>query len=616
MDRIEVYVDGVFAKFKDSPEIRAQKEEMSDHLRDRLRDAVSQGKSEKEAFEAVTADLSESMADLEQSLAEYLRDEYRQRPAKLPEPKTKEIPINLFRYHGALLTLFLETLILLVVLLCVGFTLFPIPGITPGLAASFNVEGLLLCLVLAASFHFVVSMIRYAFRPMKMKTVRTGPLGLLATIPFLETGVIALGLTFWLFMLDPLVDPLMFVALIAAWLLILHFLESVWIRLLNRKRYENDLPLPQELPLLKSLLVLLALIFPVVLHQAFSYAHGIADSRSAYESMDRERAAHRESYDNIFKLRQKEKTNHWEHARVQDAALKREKELYTGAPGKGKMGLDDGLPYEGLVIPFYTEEQKAKFMEWMRKFEERKREFEERGTAPGVGPPEPKRYATESIKMRNGLEAGSVVTLYRSKELQNEISWMPPATSDRSEWRVVKTSDYLKIPRWCSTVEEAKAAMEAVESLSEHTLSVFSTFPTAGSLEERPICAMNFPFEEYPLAKIEADAKLFTKDDGPYAGSITMKVGIANYCQRPQKMLLTVEYEGDLVNEDIPSGSTLYLAFFGRYEYREYMVNGFGLKDRETQEEYEVKFTLRNEWGQVLATTTGKVTTNLAAGSP
>lgn len=330
MDRIETYVKEAFAKFKDLSEIQAQKEEMSDHLRDRIRDAISQGASEKKAFEAVTADLSDSMGDLEQTLSEFLRDEYRQENIVKPKPETKEIHVNLFRYHGTFLTLFVEALVVLTVLLSVGHQYFQLPGISQGVDANFNVQGILYVLIWTASFHVIISIIRYAVAPLKTKRIPVGPLGIVSLIPVLETVLIALVLPLCIFFAfisnNSFFDPIILAGLVAAWLLILNLLEICWLYLTNGRKYEIIPRRTSNFPLFKTMVVLLALVFPLFLHQAFSTSYWITQAKEERASIEKERTAHKDSYQSLFNSLRQERVSFAERIGELETELKYEKE--------------------------------------------------------------------------------------------------------------------------------------------------------------------------------------------------------------------------------------------------------------------------------------------------
>jgi len=58
----KVYVDRLFADYEDTPEIRDFKEEIAGNLKERVRELMSKGLSEEEAFEKATAELGDISA--------------------------------------------------------------------------------------------------------------------------------------------------------------------------------------------------------------------------------------------------------------------------------------------------------------------------------------------------------------------------------------------------------------------------------------------------------------------------------------------------------------------------------------------------------------------------
>ena len=195
MDRIDSYIQQAFAKFQDVPEIQAQKEEMADHLRDRVADAIGQGMGEKEAFASATAAMSDAMPDLEQTLAGFLRPEFRpefQRTGQ-PKPHTKEIYINFYRYHRAVMLMFAQVLFTLMVL---GYI--ELSSISEHL--TMNMIGVIFWVNLVFTINVVYSTIAYMLNPLRVKQVSISSWRMLARY---FIGALAVYLGTLLFAISP-----------------------------------------------------------------------------------------------------------------------------------------------------------------------------------------------------------------------------------------------------------------------------------------------------------------------------------------------------------------------------------------------------------------------------
>jgi len=563
MDRIDSYIHEAFAKFQDVPEIRAQKEEMADHLRDRIRDAIAGGKSEKEAFDSVTRTVGESMPDLEQTLAEFLRKEFRN--GEKPKPKTKEIYINFYRYHRAMMLLFAQILFTLLVLMMCEFILHRI-DINPTLVEQWirDIHGLIFWFNFVIGIHVVYSIAAYMWNPCRVKRVSVSLLRLLgkfvlgaivvfiATLIFFATIVASLYFDYMLRIL------LSFLIFYAVFFVIFSLLGWFW-----QSRYVFAPDRSQDTLLAKCGLMFTT-VFLVVLTMCMLIGMG---RHLHYITMERQFGGSFGLAKRIQDLTESENNLRSQLQDTQnrlDAAVGDHKKL----PRSGYLkSITDDSPHPMNV------NARLHAMPANRQIPE--------------------------LRLKNGQAA----CIWDEND---ERIWMPPGI--RQDYQIEDTrrptfsfsvpttpSSSMDISMFMSPSAEM-GIIEVAETRKPrlHELSLDSDFP-ATDLAEQIICARNFPFEEYKLGMIQAVALLAANADATFP----VRIGVGNLDSKNAKLLLTLEYDERLEQEHIPSGSTLFLGFLATHEYREYK---FDMRVKENGP-HEIRLQLRNESGQVIAET-------------
>ena len=596
MDRIDSYIRQAFAKFQDVPEIQAQQEEMADHLRDRIADAMGQGKSEKEAFDAATRAMSDAMPDLEQTLAGYLRPEFRpeSQTGKKPKPHTKEIYINFYRYHRAMMLMFVQVLFTLVVVGLIGvygeiykqwerWT-----GNLTGIAFYFN---------LFMGIFVIWSVAVYHLKPLHTKRVSAGVWELLAKYGIGFVLITAIVLIQWYATIFPddhdAIFQLLLIFLLFYSVSFILFSCLGWFR---QQRYTKAPDIEQDTPLARWGLMLTGVCWIVILLPLLI---------SVYRSNEKEyrdRPYQEGLQSDINRLQQ-------ELGNCSDRLENAQRQL------NAEMGPSYYIPSDGRI------------------------HFESMPMLPGAFPTMP----ISPIPM--------IPTNYKGQPILKKGMWADIFDPDTraslwrihgenrdykiidTEWRFQKMSSDM-VGGGMAMMGGGMAMMSGGMGMSggssssgmggfgggsivppepiEHQLTLDSDFP-ATDLAENVICAREFPFEEYKLGMIQAVAPETVAGDE----SFPLRLGVGNLDAKNAKLLLTVEYDDGLQQADIPSGATLFLGFVGSHEYREYKVDFTVQKSdaaAETPEsasqqvdspanEHTIRLTLRNESGQVIAET-------------
>lgn len=541
MDRIDSYIHEAFAKFRDVPEIQAQKEEMADHLRDRIRDAIAEGKSEREAFDSVTGAVGDSMPDLEQTLAEFLRPEFRN--GERPKPKTKEIYINFYRYHRAIMLLFAQILFTLMIFVMCEFASF-------GEHLKINLLGLAMWLNLCMGLSIVYSIAAYIWNPYRVKRVSVSPWRLLRK--FVLGGlVIFIGLLLLFLSLkmegpdfDSAMNCLLFFLLYyMAFFMI--FTVLGWFR---QSRYMFAPDAKQDTPLAKWGLLLttvffVALIIPTLLTLE-NYSWNI--ERQKMMTMQQQPTMPNADVHQQF-----------EHMQNRLKAT-------TGE------GIE--LPRDGYLMPIHDDNPHP--MDGMNVM-----------SAQGLTP------ANQQMPQLR-LKIGQATNLMDGNY---QMIWQVPGT--RQDYQIHDSRHMFSndSPMDAMMSGGMEMGFGTPPEPRLHELSLDGDFP-ATDLADMILCARNFPFEDYKLAMVQAVAP-----ETIMAGEkFPMRIGLGNLDGKNAKLLLTVEYDEMLEQEHIPSGSTLFLGFLAAHEYREYTLEMHAKNDGP----HEIRLQLRNESGQVIAETT------------
>ena len=570
MDRIDSYIHEAFAKFQDVPEIRAQKEEMADHLRDRIRDAIAGGKSEKEAFDSVTRTVGESMPDLEQTLAEFLRKEFRN--GEKPKPKTKEIYINFYRYHRAMMLLFAQILFTLIVLVMCEFILHRI-DIQPNVLQQWirDIHGLIFWFNFAIGIHVVYSIAAYMWNPCRVKRVSVSLLRLLgkfvlgaivvfiATLIFFATIVASLYIDYMLRLL------LSFLIFYAVFFVIFSLLGWFW-----QSRYIFAPDRSQDTLLAKCGLMFTT-VFLVVLTMFMLMGMG---NHLHYITMERQfggsfglakRIQDLTESENNLRSQLQDTQNRLQNSQIRTYAV-------TGDYSE--------FPRDGFLKPIVDDDNPDP--------------MDGRISLEAM----PANQQIPQFRLKNGQAA----CIWDEND---ERIWMPPGI--RQDYQIEDTrrpTFSFSAPMTSSSNMDISMFMppsggmgiiEVAETRKPrlHELSLDSDFP-ATDLAEQIICARNFPFEEYKLGMIQAVAPRAV-----IQGTFPVRIGVGNLDAKNAKLLLTLEYDETLEQELISSGSTLFLGFLAANEYREYK---FDMRVKENGP-HEIRLQLRNESGQVIAET-------------
>jgi hypothetical protein len=637
MDRIDSYIRQAFAKFQDVPEIQAQKEEMTDHLRDRIADAIGQGKSEKEAFDSATVTMSEAMPDLEQTLATFLRPEFRpefQNGEKL-KPHTKEVYINFYRYHRAMMLMFALALFTLAMIL-IGES-YAHEKQWPWCE---NLLGLTVYSNLIIGIYVVCSIVAYIVKPDHIKRVSVSLWKLLAKYGigvFLITVIVFLQWYATIYSNIRSSYDVDGIFLFCFFLLLFYsvfFIVFSCLGWFRQHRYMKAPDVTQDTSLAKWGLVLSAVFFTVflIISQMFQ-ARILGFVRQEYEHGSHGSVVIRinELLNNERRLQDQLRDT------VKHLEVARWAELYM--PGNARIVGDpmEYSPMTSLVPPVVHLNRKNPMLK--------------EGLAAQV-------YGDSAIGIiwrvpgfkgeykiidtRNPFlptfnmssMGGSGMSGMTGMGMSSDVSMMggmggdippidvPPMAAGMMGEPQMSDSSAVQIPMPMAAGMVAEPQMMVGVGMppgeivampvgggmgyvlpepKEHTLTLDSDFPAA-DLTESVICARRFPFEEYKLGMIQAVAPE-TVGSGE---TFCVRLGIGNLDAKNAKLLLTIEYDDTVQQEFLPSGSTLFLGFVGTREYREYKADFTA----QTSGEHTIRLTLRNESGQMIAETKVTVTSD------
>ncbi|MDR1959594.1 MAG: hypothetical protein LBQ54_11240 [Planctomycetaceae bacterium] len=561
MDRIESYIEKAFEKFEDIPEIRAQKEEMTDHLRDRIHDAIHHGMSEKEAFHTVTAQVGESMADLEQTLQEYLRPEYRNLPEKktsaTAKPQEKVLYVNLYRYHRSIVLLLGEFLTAILLLITVNYRL--APEINPDFIDFLLFTYFIFLVVL--SLGIILSVLMYVLHPFATKRVTPSVSAMLKKF-FLGFAVISAVFVIpssW-----PGLGERDFVECTGHFLWTTFFYTLIyfmsvclgWWRLMHYTQAPHP---KQDAPLIKTGLIFAAVLFPVL---AISTGVNIHGRVSQIVSLHHSERGYLEQID---KLRYE---NH---------------KLENMIQGNGNIQIN--RPIRALVSPAQHTSASPVPMG----------NFDGAGNMSGMD--------MMSSEGMSSTSSGKITTIQPAGMPQNTASY----------YRISPFMMFgMKEPVRIFTLEKSERSITPPSGMGmelpvffnkEHKLSFEEAFP-AEPLDTFRICRENnvevrpIPFAEWKQGKIMT---LFKKDES--GKNILVRTGIANLSRRAEKLLLTLEYSDGLTHEKYPTGTTLFLDGFHSCEYREFETLFQIHEDiSEEPDDQTLELTLRYENGLILDT--------------
>ena len=579
MDRIDSYIQQAFAKFRDVSEIQAQKEEMADHLRDRIADAIGQGKSEKEAFASATAAMSDAMPDLEQTLAEFLRPEFK--TGVKPKPHTKEIYINFYRYHRAMMLMCVQVLFTLMLLgVCEVYVDVnnqhweQWSGILIGMAGWFD---------LLMGIFIIYSIAAYIINPRKIKQVSMSPWTLMVRFCIGAVLIIILTLIFWYAFLFPddadqafqLLVP--FLVFYTAFFII--FCCLGWFR---QHRYMKEPDVTQDTALAKGGLILAAVFLLIGLAPLLGlvdmHNRAFYHDRPYYEGVRNENNQLQYELDNC--------STSLEHAQRQLNA-ETGPSYYAIMPNASIIA--DGIP-SILQQPPLSIPANYKGSSPLRE-----------GMWAHISDPDT-HYPLWQVHGTN-RDYKIIDAQWQWQGQGNTMSApsmmgggmvMPGAGGLSGMGTMSGSSNPMSGMMMGSGMAGIMVGDSQPPERKEHTLTLDGDFP-ATDLAENVICARQFPFDEYKLGMIQAVAP----ETVGVGETLPLRLGIGNLDARNAKLLLTLEYDDGLQQDAIPSGATLFLGFIGSREYREYKT-AFTVA---TDAEHRFRLTLRNESGQVIAET-------------
>ena len=593
MDRIDSYIQQAFAKFQDVPEIQAQKEEMADHLRDRIADAIGQGKSEKDAFASATAAMSDAMPDLEQTLAEFLRPEFKHGVKQQPKPNTKEIYINFYRYHRAMMLMFVMAVFtLMMILLSDSFVrqmrwkwIDNLMGVT----AYFNVF---------VGIFVVFTIVAYILKPRHVKRVSVSARTLLIKYGIGVFLITTITLVQWYATIFPddsdqaFTMLLCFLLFYSAFFLI--FCCLGWYR---QSRYMKAPDVTQDTSLAKWGLLLSAVFLTVNLFVILAYMNMIGlNIRQDYEHGGPYNSV--VMYNNQLQQDVKEAREQLRVSRDELHALQ-EDQFYKPRNGDIVGEQADNLPMT-FFSPMASIHPPVVYLDRQNNSSVLKD-----GMAAGVY--DSRRHATnQQLWTVHGLKGDF-------KIIDTGIRFLPDMPGGSSSMGM--SSGMMMGPgmgmmggdmmgsSMGGMMSGGMGSFDPPER-KEHTLTLDGEFP-ASDLAENVICARQFPFEEYKLGMIQAVVPETVADGETFP----LRLGVGNLDASNAKLLLTVEYDDGLQQNDIPSGATLFLGFIGSHEYREYKTE-FTLHadSTPTDGKHTIRLTLRNESGLVIAETKVTVT--------
>ena len=592
MDRIDSYIQQAFTKFQDVSEIQAQKEEMADHLRDRIADAIGQGKSEKDAFASATAAMSDAMPDLEQTLAEFLRPEFKHGVKQQPKPNTKEIYINFYRYHRAMMLMFVPALFTLMMILLSDFSVRQMQwemrwkwiDNLMGITAYFN---------FFVGIFVVFSIVAYILKPRHVKRVSVSPKTLLIKYGIGVFLITTIALVQWYATIFPEASDETF-RLVLYFLLYysVFFIVFCWLGWFRQHRYMKAPDFTQDTSLAKWGLLLSAVFLTINLFALLAYMNMVGlNIRQEYEHGGPYNSVvmyNNQLQQEIEEIRKRNQVSRDElNALHDDELYKPRNAVIVGDPM-------DYSPMTSLHPPVID-----------------------------------LNHRDNSVILRDGTAAG----VYDSRRHAiNQQLWTVPGL--KGDYKIIDTGFRFlpDMPGGSSSMGMSGMMMGPGDMMGgsmggmsmgagsgmmsggmgsfepperkEHTLTLDGEFP-ASDLAENVICARQFPFEEYKLGMIQAVVPETVADGETFP----LRLGVGNLDARNAKLLLTVEYDDGLQQNDIPSGATLFLGFIGSHEYREYKTE-FTLRadSTPTDGKYSIRLTLRNESGLVIAETKVMVT--------
>ncbi|MCL2119220.1 MAG: hypothetical protein FWH27_12415 [Planctomycetaceae bacterium] len=596
MDRIDSYIQQTFAKFRDVPEIQAQKEEMADHLRDRIADAIGQGKSEKEAFASATAAISDAMPDLEQTLAGFLRPEF-QRDGK-PKPNTKEIYINFYRYHRAMMLMFAMALLtLLMILISEPLThqkQWDWCRLVGGATAWFN---------LFLGIHVVYCITAYLLKPNHIRRVSVSPWKLMA-----KYGIgVFLMITIWLVFCYTEVSPndidrvfrfLLFFLLFYS-VFFVAFSCLGWFR---QHRYVKAPDITQDTPLAKWGVLLTAVFLAInliasqmMLFQIVGFIRQEYEYGGPYNSVV---MRINELLDNEKQLQQqlRDKQDELNAVRMEQSYWPRNAEIVGETMERSPM-------FSMNPPEVFINRQNGSMLK--------------EGTAAQVFDPVTYRplWSVPGIKGDYKIIDMGIrfIPVPEGPGGSSDVMMGSMMPSDGMMMGGMGAMGSMGMTPSGGMMMDGMSAMGGGSGVGpppdlperkEHQLALDSDFP-ATDLAENVICARQFPFEEYKLGMIQAAAPE-TVEPGE---TFPVRIGVGNLDAKNAKLLLTVGYDDGLQQEAIPTGSTLFLGFVGAREYREYKTDFTAVPDangnhnNDHNGEHTLRLTLRNESGQVIAET-------------
>lgn|GEM_PF-4090071 len=599
MDRIASYIEQVFAKFQDVPEIRAQKEEMADHLRDRIHDAMNRGMGEKEAFESVTGTMSESMSDLEQTLGEHLRKEYCGGNLAKPipvKPESKEIYINFYRFHRVFF-IFIGQLLLTIPLIVTMSNRIPL---NPSIDAQM---GLLCFAIVGLSLAMIFSVCAYVLHPLRIKRVSTDvPWLLLKFLGYLMLflGLFFLPLLYGRVSFDPyntdawitMCGNLFAIFVITT---ILYFMTA-WLGWWNIEQYTKAPNPRQDSPMVKVGLIGLAVAYPVVV---FCLLFSIGDSQSEMMTLKSSVDANRQQQaGEISRLQNDINRLHGDINRllgfspinrpIHAVAGPDIRDQQTGLPPSSPPGMMGAMGMSGSMGGFGMNGSV---------------EMSPMGGPMMSGPPIPQppgqfiRDNDPFIRMSFPGFRESIVVMKANPELKTTPSGMFSMSANNGSGMG---------SGGMSSSSSGMGGMLPGQKFRvfdiPHELSWGDSFPVE-KLDTLKICMDDghptkiIDFKARKLGKITA---AFSHDEA--SKTITARLGIANLETRNRELLLTMEYGDGLSHEKYPSGTTFYLDVFAAQEYREFEMPPLAIIKPvvEFAEQKTITFTLRNREGLVL----------------
>jgi len=176
----KVYVDRLFADYEDTPEIRDFKEEIAGNLRERIKELVSKGLDEENAFDKATAELGDITAIADEVGKKKRKEAIGQMYMRVKVPITKKTAVGMSVASGLLLIGVVLALI----------TFFRATGV----ASPYYSTAVMLSVACALYTYFALTQETAAHYPMKSR--RALAYGIVCLIGFLGAGLAVVSLLF------------------------------------------------------------------------------------------------------------------------------------------------------------------------------------------------------------------------------------------------------------------------------------------------------------------------------------------------------------------------------------------------------------------------------------